>query len=100
MRALNTVSHSNRKLLHFADRAGRECYCGQYISTFSEKLNESAHCIYACNGNASEICGGQLAITLYNLTDASKTGVAWSLGSGAAWYGTAAIVTLFAAALL
>ena len=65
------------------------------------KLNESAHCIFACNGNASEICGGQLAITLYNLTDVSKTGgVALSLGSGAAWYGIVALVTLVAAALL
>lgn len=79
---------------------GRECYCGQYVSTFSEKLNESAHCIFACNGNSSEICGGRNAITLYNLTDISKTGVAWSLGGGAAWYGTAAVATLLIAALL
>jgi len=80
---------------------GRECYCGAYLSSFSEKLNETARCIYACNGNSSQVCGGQLALTLYNLTSHSKTGIAWSLGSSQpAWYGIAAFVTLVAAAML
>jgi len=81
--------------------AGRECYCGAYLSAFSEKLNETARCVYACDGNASQVCGGQLALTLYNLTSESKTGIAWSLVAGQpAWYGTAAIITLIAAAML
>ena len=80
--------------------AGRECYCSPYLSALSEKLPDS-RCIYSCVGNASEVCGGQLALTLYNLTDAdSKTGIAWSQFSGAAGYGTLAVITLIIAAVL
>lgn len=79
---------------------GRECYCSPYLSSLSEKLPDS-RCIYSCVGNASEICGGQLALTLYNLTGAdSKTGIAWSQFSGAAGYGTLAVITLIIAAVL
>jgi hypothetical protein len=86
--------------MHFAGlEYGRECWCGEYLSTLSSKLNDSK-CDFACNGNASELCGGQLAITLYNLTSDSKTGIAWSLGSGASWYGTAAVGILLFAAFL
>lgn len=52
---------------------GRECYCANYLSSFSVKLNES-RCNYACNGNSSEICGGSLALTLYNRTGDARTG--------------------------
>ncbi|KAK4556142.1 hypothetical protein LTR86_006839 [Recurvomyces mirabilis] len=80
---------------------GRECYCGAYLSVLSEKLNETASCRYACDGNASQICGGALALTLYNLTSESKTGIAWSLvGGQPAWYGTAAVAMLIVAAIL
>ncbi|KAI7288071.1 hypothetical protein KC345_g108 [Hortaea werneckii] len=61
--------------------ANRLGYCGQYLSALSEEINATAHCVYSCNGNSSELCGGRLALTLYNLTDASKTGNAWSMGS-------------------
>jgi hypothetical protein len=86
---------------------GRECYCGAYLSTLSTKFdNESAHCVYACEGNSSEVCGGALALTLYNLTDnasgksSSKTGLAWSFTEQSAWYGMAAVVSLVVAAVL
>lgn len=76
-------------------------YCGQYLSALSEEINATAHCVYSCNGNSSELCGGRLALTLYNLTDASKTGNAWSMGSSQpAWYGFAAFVMLVVAAVL
>jgi hypothetical protein len=35
-------------------------------------LNAS-RCDVACQGNGSEVCGGSLALTLYNLTDKSAT---------------------------
>jgi hypothetical protein len=80
---------------------GRECWCGQHLSELSEKLNESTRCIYSCNGNSSEICGGPAALTLYNLTAVdSQTGIAWSQFSGAAGYGTLAVITLIIAAFL
>ncbi|KAH9845868.1 putative fungistatic metabolite [Teratosphaeria destructans] len=80
---------------------GRECYCGAYLSSLSTKLNDS-RCVYACDGNSSEVCGGADALTLYNLTSSAKTGVApWSLiYSQPAWYGMAALVTLILAATL
>lgn len=88
---------------------GRECYCASYLSAFSVQLNDS-RCNFACNGNASEVCGGSLALTLYNATGSgggggSKTGGAMGLGggfqgSGAVWYGFAGLVTLVVAAVL
>lgn len=80
---------------------GRECYCSPYLSALSEKLPDS-RCIYSCVGNASEVCGGRLALTLYNLTGsaASKEGRAWRLFDGAAGYGTLAVVTLIFAAVV
>ena len=80
---------------------GRECWCGQELSDLSDKLNESSKCMYSCAGNSSEVCGGHLALTLYNLTsDDLKTGIAWSRFSGAAGYGTLALVTLMIAAAM
>ncbi|KAF2722373.1 hypothetical protein K431DRAFT_245310 [Polychaeton citri CBS 116435] len=81
---------------------GRECWCGTYLSALSEQLNETARCDLACNGNSSEICGGSLALTLYNLTDRSQLGAAASaLGSnGAGFWATAAAITLLFAALM
>ncbi|KAK1036991.1 hypothetical protein LTS16_013256 [Friedmanniomyces endolithicus] len=91
---------------------GRECYCGAYLSAFSTQFpNASAHCVYACDGNGSQICGGALALTLYNLTTSSssssggqsKSGAAaWSLVAPgqSAWYCAAAVVMLGVAAVL
>jgi hypothetical protein len=80
---------------------GRECYCSPYLSVLSERLNGSDKCNYACNGNSSQICGGMLALTLYNRT-AGTTGVAWRLGSTeqATFYGFAAFVFMLVAAVL
>jgi hypothetical protein len=88
---------------HQTDNAltGRECWCSQHLSDLSEKLNDSSRCKYSCNGNSSEICGGSDALTLYNLTELDyKTGRAWSQFSGAAGYGTLAVITLVIAAIL
>ena len=81
--------------------SGRECWCAPSLSVLSEKLIDQARCTLACSGNSSEICGGQLALSLYNLTSLnSKTGIAWSQFSGAAGYGTLAVITLIIAAVL
>ncbi|CAD0095327.1 unnamed protein product [Aureobasidium mustum] len=45
----------------------KECWCGSYLSALSDKLPES-NCSLACVGNDSELCGGFLTISLYNLT--------------------------------
>ncbi|CAK3908571.1 Hypothetical predicted protein [Lecanosticta acicola] len=71
---------------------GRECYCAQYLSAFSTRLADS-RCGYACDGNASQLCGGALAISLYNRTGGAHTGgVAGSLvGGGGGAHGAAAL---------
>lgn len=53
---------------------GRECYCAQWLSGLSAKLNESAFCNIACDGNGSQICGGINTLTLYNVTVQTKSG--------------------------
>lgn len=46
---------------------GRECWGAAYLNALSNKLDGS-NCSFACQGNASEVCGGSLTITLFNLT--------------------------------
>lgn len=68
----------------------------------SEQINDSL-CKYACNGNESQICGGQLALTLYNLTDSGESqegAAAWGRIGGAAGYGFVAAGLLVGALIL
>ncbi|KAJ4397165.1 hypothetical protein N0V93_001389 [Gnomoniopsis smithogilvyi] len=44
----------------------RECWCAQSINDLSVKMNDSA-CGLSCDGNASEICGGPMLLSLYTL---------------------------------
>lgn len=67
---------------------GRECYCGEYLSPFSHELDDKERCVFACDGNGSEVCGGSLALTLYNRT-ASSAGVARRVGGAMGWSGMA-----------
>jgi len=59
---------------------GRECWGSGNLNSYSTQLNESA-CGYECVGNSSQVCGGSLALTLYNLTS-SKTSAASTVGAG------------------
>ncbi|KAI1090614.1 WSC domain-containing protein [Rostrohypoxylon terebratum] len=45
----------------------RECWCGDSLSLNSVKLEETS-CDAPCDGNNSTVCGGHLALTLYNAT--------------------------------
>lgn len=71
-----------------------------YLSTLSEKLNETARCIYASDGNSSEVCEGALALTLYNPTSKLQSGPASGVSGQPAFYGTAALITLSLTAIL
>ncbi|EME81283.1 uncharacterized protein MYCFIDRAFT_176579 [Pseudocercospora fijiensis CIRAD86] len=66
--------HDNQHLFKFLE----------YLSALSEKLNKTARCDFACDGNSSQICGGRLALTLYNRTNSGdeKEGGAWRLVGG------------------
>ncbi|KAF1356479.1 WSC domain-containing protein [Delphinella strobiligena] len=60
---------------------GQECWCAPYLDALSVRLDNSS-CDLACVGNASEICGGRLTLTLYNVT--AKSGASalgcWGVG--------------------
>ncbi|KAG9562903.1 hypothetical protein KCU79_g6075, partial [Aureobasidium melanogenum] len=69
----------------------KECWCGSYLSALSNKLSES-NCSLACVGNDSELCGGYLTLSLYNLTskkagsdDSSSAKGAASSVSASSW---------------
>ncbi|KAG9698849.1 hypothetical protein KCU95_g2247, partial [Aureobasidium melanogenum] len=69
----------------------KECWCGSYLSALSNKLSES-NCSLPCVGDDSELCGGYLTISLYNLTskkagsdDSSSTKGAASSVSASSW---------------
>jgi len=49
----------------------RECYCANYISTFSTHLSDSA-CTLPCAGNSSQICGGALRLSVYQKQSSTK----------------------------
>ncbi|KAL8712650.1 MAG: hypothetical protein Q9220_003181 [cf. Caloplaca sp. 1 TL-2023] len=51
-------------LIYFGVEFGRECYCGDSINTYSANGGEEA-CDTPCNGNASQICGGVGALSVY-----------------------------------
>ncbi|GAB7340950.1 hypothetical protein MBLNU457_7294t1 [Dothideomycetes sp. NU457] len=78
---------------------GRECWGSGNLNSYSTQLNES-RCDYECVGNSSQVCGGSLALTLYNLTS-SKTSAAstvgapgemvWALGSAVLVAGMSAV---------
>ncbi|ATZ51432.1 hypothetical protein BCIN_07g00710 [Botrytis cinerea B05.10] len=48
---------------------GGQCFCGQNLP--SQTLNAS-ECVMACEGDANEICGGSLALSVYSKSGASK----------------------------
>ncbi|KAG9238658.1 WSC domain-containing protein [Amylocarpus encephaloides] len=50
----------------------RECYCSHYLSSISAKLPD-ATCNLACVGNSSEICGGSLALSVYQAKKSTKS---------------------------
>ncbi|PSK46363.1 Kremen protein 1 [Elsinoe australis] len=58
---------------------GRECWGGTYISSLSKKLDES-NCSIGCGGNNTEICGGRLTLSLYNMS--KESGSSGSSSSG------------------
>ncbi|KAL8946355.1 MAG: hypothetical protein Q9222_007239 [Ikaeria aurantiellina] len=51
-------------LIYFGVEAGQECYCGNKINTYAATGGEDA-CNTPCNGNTSQICGGQGALSVY-----------------------------------
>ena len=78
---------------------GQECWCSQYLTSLSTKLNESS-CNLACVGNDTQICGGRLTLTLFNLTSKASTSAGilgaeanWIYALGAGLLGSAAVLT-------
>ncbi|KAG8675140.1 hypothetical protein FPOAC2_01184 [Fusarium poae] len=53
----------------------RECWCSPYLSSLSAKLGDD-DCENPCEGNSSQVCGGPLRLSAYQLSegDASNRG--------------------------
>ncbi|KAF8866392.1 WSC-domain-containing protein [Acephala macrosclerotiorum] len=49
----------------------RECYCAQLLSAISNKLPESS-CNLPCIANDTQICGGNLALSVYQTKSSTK----------------------------
>lgn len=49
----------------------RECYCANYLNSLSSKLPDSS-CDLGCAGNGTQICGGNLALTIYQQKSSTK----------------------------
>ncbi|KAI8684143.1 WSC domain-containing protein [Fusarium keratoplasticum] len=45
----------------------RECWCAPYLSALSEKLHDD-NCTNPCEGNSSQVCGGPLKLSIYELS--------------------------------
>ncbi|CAD0107963.1 unnamed protein product [Aureobasidium uvarum] len=58
----------------------KECWCSNYLSALSTQLSAS-NCSLACVGNNTELCGGYLTLSLYNLTS-KKAGSSGSSTKG------------------
>ncbi|CAF3549233.1 unnamed protein product, partial [Fusarium graminearum] len=58
----------------------RECWCSPYLSSLSAKLSDD-DCENPCEGNSSQICGGPLRLSVYQLSegDASNRGAVLSV---------------------
>ncbi|KAK3988048.1 hypothetical protein QBC44DRAFT_399080, partial [Cladorrhinum sp. PSN332] len=42
----------------------RECWCATTLNSLSAKVDDSA-CDLACEGNNTQVCGGNLKLTVY-----------------------------------
>ncbi|QPC75529.1 hypothetical protein HYE68_006281 [Fusarium pseudograminearum] len=58
----------------------RECWCSPYLSSLSAKLSDD-DCENPCEGNSSQICGGPLRLSVYQLSEghASNRGAVLSV---------------------
>ncbi|KAH8675720.1 hypothetical protein BX600DRAFT_432279 [Xylariales sp. PMI_506] len=77
----------------------RECWCSDRLSSLSAEMGPG-NCSLPCDGNISQVCGGSLRLSVYNLTSASangggeRLGGSWGSGKGADACCVGAIVIL------
>ncbi|WZH39820.1 WSC domain-containing protein [Fusarium acuminatum] len=50
----------------------RECWCSPYLSSLSTKLDDD-ECKNSCEGNSSQVCGGPLKLSVYELSKGGDT---------------------------
>ncbi|KLP06271.1 hypothetical protein CEK26_000828 [Fusarium fujikuroi] len=50
----------------------RECWCAPYLSSLSVRLNDG-ECENSCEGNSSQVCGGPLKLSVYELAEGGDT---------------------------
>ncbi|KAK3394672.1 WSC domain-containing protein [Podospora didyma] len=55
----------------------RECWCAISLSSLSEKFPDTA-CNLACEGDVTQVCGGNLKLTVYIARAASSIQITWA----------------------
>ncbi|EWG37597.1 hypothetical protein FVEG_14786 [Fusarium verticillioides 7600] len=50
----------------------RECWCALYLSSLSVRLDDG-ECENSCEGNSSQVCGGTLKLSVYELAKGGDT---------------------------
>ncbi|CAG8956098.1 hypothetical protein HYFRA_00011882 [Hymenoscyphus fraxineus] len=50
----------------------RECYCSNYLSALSTKVDDKT-CSLSCQGNDTQICGGSLALSVYQAKSSKES---------------------------
>ncbi|KAG5750379.1 hypothetical protein H9Q69_008788 [Fusarium xylarioides] len=50
----------------------RECWCAPYLSSLSVRLSDG-ECENSCEGNSSQVCGGSLKLSVYELAEGGDT---------------------------
>jgi hypothetical protein len=64
-----SVLISKNFLMDFTDR---ECWCALYLSSLSVRLDDG-ECENSCEGNSSQVCGGTLKLSVYELAKGGDT---------------------------
>ena len=57
----------NHNCLAGVEGRGNQCYCGHHIADKGAVLPPS-RCNHTCSGNAGELCGGDWAVDIFNIT--------------------------------
>lgn len=66
------VPISNQRTASLIHWIGRECWCSPYLSSLSTKLDDD-ECKNPCEGNSSQVCGGPLKLSVYELSKGGDT---------------------------
>ncbi|ROW01543.1 hypothetical protein VSDG_02119 [Cytospora chrysosperma] len=77
----------------------RECWCADVLNGLSVKLDDSA-CALQCDGNAAQLCGGPLKLSVYVMTSNQTMANISTMGSSSPSMAVASWILLWVAAAM